>query len=232
MRRRMGSLVEAWAWGTIILLGTGMTTTVGATCLLSSMSIETTTGGLAISGCYRETVYGGLYETTVWTLEGSDIADSGTAAIVADLAGSVTSDPVWTIGTVVSNPTNTWSDGYTAGLVVESTACIGDSPFWETNDPTEETKWKCDSNGDGEVSFDEVGDFTSITCGCVDENGLLETPSPTPGVASSVDLPTAPPAPVDSPTPAASSAEPTLPPLPLAQFSFQNSGDELTRSPL
>lgn len=81
----MGSLVEAWAWGTIILLGTGMTTTVGATCLLSSMSIETTTGGLAISGCYRETVYGGLYETTVWTLEGSDIADSGTAAIVADL---------------------------------------------------------------------------------------------------------------------------------------------------
>lgn len=88
MRRRMESLVVAWtiAWSTILLAGTG--TTVGAMCLLPSMSIETTTGGLSISGCYRETVYLGLYQTTVWTIEGQDIADTGTAAIVADLVSS------------------------------------------------------------------------------------------------------------------------------------------------
>lgn len=86
MRRRMESLVvaRAWAWGTILLAGT-RTTRVGAMCLLPSMSIETTTGGLSISGCYRETVYLGLYQTIVWTLEGQDIMDPGTAAIVADL---------------------------------------------------------------------------------------------------------------------------------------------------
>lgn len=57
----------------------------GATCPLSSMSIETTEEGLTISGCYREIVFGGLYETTVWTIEGRDVADTGTLAIVADL---------------------------------------------------------------------------------------------------------------------------------------------------
>lgn len=58
---------------------------VGATCPLSSMSIETTEEGLTISGCYRESVFAGLYETTVWTIEGTDVTDTGTSAIVADL---------------------------------------------------------------------------------------------------------------------------------------------------
>ena len=88
MKRPMGSLVVAWTWvsGSVLLGGTR--TTVGAICLLPSMSIKTTTGGLSISGCYRETVYLGLYQTTVWTIEGQDIADTGTAAIVADLVSA------------------------------------------------------------------------------------------------------------------------------------------------
>lgn len=83
----MGSRVVAWAWawGTILLGGTR--THVGAACILPSMSIETT-NGLSISGCYRETVYLGLYQTIVWTIEGQDIADTGTAAIVADLVSA------------------------------------------------------------------------------------------------------------------------------------------------
>lgn len=54
-------------------------------------------------------------------------------------------DPVWVIGTVVSLPQNTWSDGYTAGLEVVDVVCTGTSAFWETNDPTEETQWECKS---------------------------------------------------------------------------------------
>lgn len=49
------------------------------------MSIETTTNGLTISGCYRATVYYGLFETTVWTMDGLDVVATGTTAIVADL---------------------------------------------------------------------------------------------------------------------------------------------------
>lgn len=58
---------------------------VGAECALSSMSIETTEGGLAISGCYRESVFRGIQETTVWTIEGEDVEDTGTTAIMANL---------------------------------------------------------------------------------------------------------------------------------------------------
>jgi len=52
-------------------------------------------------------------------------------------------DPVWTIGTVVSLPQNTWSDGYSAGLEVVNLRCTGTSAFWETRHPTEEVQWEC-----------------------------------------------------------------------------------------
>lgn len=60
-------------------------TMTGAACVQASLSIDTSTLN-SLSGCYKETIYGGLYETTVWTIDGSDIvAPAGTKAIVADL---------------------------------------------------------------------------------------------------------------------------------------------------
>lgn len=56
-----------------------------ALCAQPSMYIETTKAGLPISGCFKNTTYAGLYETTVWTMDGSDISSSGTTAVVADL---------------------------------------------------------------------------------------------------------------------------------------------------
>lgn len=57
---------------------------------------------------------------------------------------SFTNDPIWSIGTVMPNATNTWSDGYQVGLWVEVPVCAGTSPFWETADPSEETQWSCE----------------------------------------------------------------------------------------
>lgn len=56
----------------------------------------------------------------------------------------LTDDPIWSIGTVMPNATNTWSDGYQVGLWVEVPVCAGTSPFWETADPSEETQWSCE----------------------------------------------------------------------------------------
>lgn len=61
---------------------------------------------------------------------------------MAQINGDV-ADPVWTIGTVVSNAQNTWSDGLSAGLEVADVVCTGTSAFWETEDPTEEIQWEC-----------------------------------------------------------------------------------------
>lgn len=54
-----------------------------AMCGQPLMSIETTTAGLTISGCYNESRYAGLYETTIYTIEGMDISDAGSTAILA-----------------------------------------------------------------------------------------------------------------------------------------------------
>lgn len=53
----------------------------GGTCLQSSLSIDTT--ALTFSGCYQQSMYAGLYETLVWTIDGRDIAATGTKAISA-----------------------------------------------------------------------------------------------------------------------------------------------------
>lgn len=50
-------------------------------CLQPSLSIDTT--ALTFSGCYQQSMYAGLYETLVWTIEGRDIAPTGTKAISA-----------------------------------------------------------------------------------------------------------------------------------------------------
>lgn len=82
MRRERASLV---ALGTLL-----STTAAGALCTLPSIFIETTTEGIInVSGCYRESVYSGLYETTVWTIEGRDVAATGTKAILADLVSFI-----------------------------------------------------------------------------------------------------------------------------------------------
>ena len=53
----------------------------GGACLQSSLSIDTT--ALTFSGCYQQSMYAGLYETLVWTIDGRDIAPTGTKAISA-----------------------------------------------------------------------------------------------------------------------------------------------------
>lgn len=75
-----------------------------------------------------------------------------------------------------------------------------------------------DTNQDGIVTVAESGDLATITCGCPDENGVLETAPPTPtSVTSSVGNPTPrTEPPVDAPTTPANT-EPTLPPLPISQ---------------
>lgn len=63
----------------------------GGACVQPSISMATTTLD-SISGCYQESIYGGLFETKVWTIDGSDIvAPTGTKAIVADLVSPLRS---------------------------------------------------------------------------------------------------------------------------------------------
>lgn len=64
----------------VALSALGAINTAHALCTLPSMSIES---DLTISGCYVKTVYSGLYETTVYTIEGRDVVDTGTKAILA-----------------------------------------------------------------------------------------------------------------------------------------------------
>ncbi|CAM9637395.1 unnamed protein product [Pylaiella littoralis] len=182
----------------------------GGACSRASISIDTSALN-SISGCFNETIYAGLYETKVWTIDGSDIvAPAGTKAIVADLQNSSDAEPVWVIGTVVSLAQNTWSDGYSAGLEVVDVVCTGTSAFWETSDPTEEIQWACDADGDGVVSVAEAGDFKTIACGCPDEAGNIATPSPTAGVVGVTVAPVA--AVTRVPTPAL--VTPTTAPIP------------------
>lgn len=54
-----------------------------ALCGLPLISAETITTDLPISGCYQKSPYMGLYETPVYTIEGRDVADTGTTAILA-----------------------------------------------------------------------------------------------------------------------------------------------------
>eukprot|EP00903_Cladosiphon_okamuranus_P015531 g14339.t1 len=183
----------------------------GGACLQNSLSIDTT--ALPFSGCYQLSAYAGLYETLVWTIEGRDIAPTGTKAISASHIDGDEGDPFWTIGTVISNPQNTWSDGFSAGLEVVDVVCTGTSPFWETEGPSEEIQWACDSNADGVRSVAENGDFQAVVCGCPDAAGNIPTPTPTAGV----QVPTQAPATtvVVEPTTAPSSAvvlNPTLSP--------------------
>lgn len=63
-----------------------------ALCGLPLISAETTTTDLPISGCYHKSPYMGLYETPVYTIEGRDVAGTGTKAI---LATNVSSPIVW-----------------------------------------------------------------------------------------------------------------------------------------
>ncbi|CAN0031619.1 unnamed protein product [Scytosiphon promiscuus] len=178
-----------------------------ALCAQNFLSIDTTT--LTISGCYGETIYVGTYETKVWTIDGGDIASTGTKAIVADLQNGSLADPSWVIGTVVSLPQNSWSDGYSAGLEVVKVACRGTSAFWETTDPTEEIQqWECDSNGDGVLSIAENGDFDNVICGCSGVAVTTPTPAPRAGTTAT---------PAQVPTAAPGSAiviEPTAAPVP------------------
>lgn len=71
-------------------------------------------------------------------------------------------DPIWTIGTVISNPQNSWSDGLSAGLEVVDIVCTGTSAFWETKDPTEEIQWACmcELELNPETSFAETLTFS------------------------------------------------------------------------
>lgn len=58
----------------------------GGACLQNSLSIDTTT--LTSSGCYQQSMYAGLYETLVWTIDGRDVAPTGTKAISASHVSS------------------------------------------------------------------------------------------------------------------------------------------------
>eukprot|EP00752_Nemacystus_decipiens_P010130 g9028.t1 len=158
-------------------------------------------------------MYAGLYETLVWTIEGRDIAPTGTKAISASHVNGEASDPVWTIGSVISNPQNTWSDGFSAGLEVVDVVCTGTSPFWETEDPSEEVQWECDTNGDGVRSVAESGDFQAVLCGCPDAAGNIQTPAPSAGVLGSTQAP-APVVALEPTTAPVSAIEPTVAPIP------------------
>lgn len=61
---------------------------------------------------------------------------------------SDSSDPTWAIGSVISLPTNSWSDGYSAGLDIVRVVCVSNSTFWQATDPdpTDVEIWKCERN--------------------------------------------------------------------------------------
>lgn len=61
---------------------------------------------------------------------------------------SDTSDPTWVIGSVIPLPTNSWSDGYSAGLDIVRVVCVSNSTFWQATgpDPTDVEIWKCEHN--------------------------------------------------------------------------------------
>lgn len=83
-------MLKAWRLAALLVAVLGPTLAGGA-CVQASISIDTSTLN-SVSGCYKETIYGGLYETKVWTVDGSDIASTaGTKAIVADLVSEVSS---------------------------------------------------------------------------------------------------------------------------------------------
>ena len=60
---------------------------VGAECLLPGILIDSQNVE-GMTGCYNKTKYSGVYSTTVWTLEGVDIAPGGTSSIVADVVSN------------------------------------------------------------------------------------------------------------------------------------------------
>lgn len=55
----------------------------GGACLQPYVSVDTT--AFSFSGCFKETIYAGTYETVVWTMDGLDVVDTGTQAISASL---------------------------------------------------------------------------------------------------------------------------------------------------
>ncbi|CAN0287084.1 unnamed protein product, partial [Ectocarpus sp. 6 AP-2014] len=184
----MEQMRKAW---TPVLVALLSPMAASALCTQSALTIETT--AFTFSGCYQESPYAGLYETKVWTIEGRDVAEFGTKAILADLQNGPLVDPVWVIGTVTALPQNSWSDGYNSGLEVVNLVCTGTSAFWETEDPAQEIHWTCDTDGDGVTSVPESGDL-AVTCGCAGMPTTISTPAPMP----------------PAPTPAPTTPEPTV----------------------
>lgn len=80
MRKTRTILLEAFLGAVAPLLACGA-------CIQPYVSIDTT--AFTFSGCYKETIYAGIYETVVWTIEGRDVADPGTKAISASLVRTV-----------------------------------------------------------------------------------------------------------------------------------------------
>lgn len=74
---------KAWTRVLVALLSPMV---AGAQCTQSALTIEPT--AFTFSGCYHESAYAGLYETKVWTIEGRDVAEFGTKAILADLVSN------------------------------------------------------------------------------------------------------------------------------------------------
>lgn len=166
----------------VALIALAAINAVHALCGVPAMSTGTITNGPAISGCYRKSAYSGLYETPLYTVGGRDIVASGTKAIVASDEYSSNGDPTWVIGSVVSLPAYSWSDGYGAGVDIISALCVSNPPFWQATDPdpTDATAWKCDTNGDGVFTLRESGDFNKMICGCSASGEVTPPPVPTP----------------------------------------------------
>lgn len=79
-------------WG---LVATCVVPAVHAICGGTDILIETTGPGLSIlSGCYNVSSYAGLYQTTVFTIEGKDFSEEGSPTILADLVSLTQDDSV------------------------------------------------------------------------------------------------------------------------------------------
>lgn len=80
MERRRVNLVASW----VLLSGS----TAWGACD-ANLYIDSAEG---IAGCYQESAFLGLYQTTVWTLDGLDVVEAGTAAIAAELVSFIGDD--------------------------------------------------------------------------------------------------------------------------------------------